>query len=226
MKGNILAIETSGLKGSLALKSDDGIFNMELEEPYKYSHCLNKNIKSLFQKANLSIQDLNTIVVNSGPGSFTGVRIGIAAALGLANALNISVHSVGSLQLLKHGWAGNQVQFLTYLLSYNDSLFIATWQKSDNGEIVLQEEEYLHISDIKQVFLDEYLWIGPQPDRINDVLIKFNKKAQVFSVPAFPQAQHMISLVIKNQAVDLKSQEIKYIRPFSAKNKKGDYTWP
>ena len=57
-------------------------------------------IQDLLNRANLSMSDIQSLAVSVGPGSFTGVRIGLAAARGMALALQIPVHGVTTLQAM------------------------------------------------------------------------------------------------------------------------------
>lgn len=60
-------------------------------------------IKEMFSAAAISTLDIDRIVVSAGPGSFTGIRIGIATALGLAKALNVTVNVVSALKSMTVG---------------------------------------------------------------------------------------------------------------------------
>lgn len=89
---NILAIDTSSssLKLGLSFGSDRLVKSEEIVEK-SHGQLIIKKINELFQSAYLPKENLNTIVVSLGPGSFTGLRIGIAVAKGIAVALNIPV---------------------------------------------------------------------------------------------------------------------------------------
>ncbi len=59
----------------------------------------------LFQAAGIAVEDLESIVVGLGPGGFTGIRIGIATALGLGQALDVPVAGASSLEALALGFS-------------------------------------------------------------------------------------------------------------------------
>lgn len=95
----ILCIETSSSNCSVALLSDNNIVSyLELSEGYIHSEKLHPGIKEVMMKSGYKLEDLDGIAIGSGPGSFTGLRIGSAAAKGLSYALSIPLMSLSSLK--------------------------------------------------------------------------------------------------------------------------------
>lgn len=86
----ILAIETTGPKASVALINERGAVSDETSEKM-LSHLQNliPMIDDLLEKCGLTIDDVTHIAVSEGPGSFTGIRIGMATGKALAQALGI-----------------------------------------------------------------------------------------------------------------------------------------
>ena len=86
----VLAIDTSHSYYSLAIINSNGVLseiNMIKEE--KPSEKLIELIEKSLRKANLDLHDLDCIAVGVGPGNFTGIRVGISAAKGIALALSL-----------------------------------------------------------------------------------------------------------------------------------------
>ena len=79
---NLLAINTAFKKANIALLKGEEVYTSELTE--KHSETTLPEIQSLLHKANLNPQDLNFIAVCVGPGSFTGIRVGIALVKGFS----------------------------------------------------------------------------------------------------------------------------------------------
>ena len=75
----------------------DSITNTNQKE---HASFLQPAIKSLLQKADLSIDKLNAVAVTSGPGSYTGLRVGMASAKGLCYALKIPLITINTLQVM------------------------------------------------------------------------------------------------------------------------------
>ncbi len=89
----ILAIDCSFAGLSLALQTDAGIFHFTTEAP-RSSDILPTELQRLMQHANVTVNDLATILVAIGPGSFTGIRLGLATAEAF-KLLNPSINIIG-----------------------------------------------------------------------------------------------------------------------------------
>jgi len=98
----LLHLETSTKVCSVALSRDGELIALEELEEAGYSHGekLTIFIERALEKAQLSMKDVDGISVASGPGSYTGLRIGVATAKGLCYSLNIPLIAIDSLSAL------------------------------------------------------------------------------------------------------------------------------
>ena len=102
----ILTIETSTEVCSAALfKNDQLVAHKEEGGQYSHAEKLAVFIESLFQESELTPQDLSAVAVSRGPGSYTGLRIGVSMAKGLCFALNIPLISIDTLKSMAWGLA-------------------------------------------------------------------------------------------------------------------------
>lgn len=91
----ILSIEAGVLGGSVSIKADGGVFSYSGDVASSpKAELLLPRIDELLRLAAVSARYIKQIVVSAGPGSFTGIRIGIATALGLANAVGASIRHI------------------------------------------------------------------------------------------------------------------------------------
>lgn len=99
----LLAIDTSSKRLRLGLSFGDDRL-IKSDEPVAQSHgeLLLKKVGELFQSAGTGPDTLEGIVVNIGPGSFTGLRIGLAAAKGMAVSLGIDIIGVSLFEVAAH----------------------------------------------------------------------------------------------------------------------------
>ena len=97
----ILNIETSTTLCSVSIAKDGKIIALkEINEGYSRAENLHVFIEEVLKKSGKTPKDLSAIAVGGGPGSYTGLRIGVSAAKGLAFALQIPLIAVNTLQII------------------------------------------------------------------------------------------------------------------------------
>lgn len=99
----ILHIETSTKACSVALSLNGNVIALKENQEDGYSHGENLTlfIQDVLNQAKKSVKDINAVSVSSGPGSYTGLRIGVSTAKGLCYPLNIPLIAIDSLTSLK-----------------------------------------------------------------------------------------------------------------------------
>jgi tRNA threonylcarbamoyladenosine biosynthesis protein TsaB len=99
----ILNIETATTVCSVSISQDGHILAYkEIDNGFTHSENLHLFINDLLIDFNISIKQLSAIAISKGPGSYTGLRIGVSAAKGLAYALNIPLISVDTLKIMAY----------------------------------------------------------------------------------------------------------------------------
>lgn len=98
----ILAIETATSSCSVALSHGDQVFQLAQVGNNIHSQVLLTMVQEVLVQASLATQDIEAIAVGQGPGSFTGLRIGVGVAQGLAYGINCPMIGVSSLDALAH----------------------------------------------------------------------------------------------------------------------------
>lgn len=101
MTGLLLAIDTTSDIGSLALAERDRVIEeVAMHSPDGFAHVMFPEIEALLARHKLKITDVEGFAAAAGPGSFTGVRVGLTAAKGLAEATGRKVVAVSNLQAI------------------------------------------------------------------------------------------------------------------------------
>lgn len=94
---NILSVDSSAGILSLTLQSGESVFENSRNQGLKHSENLLPMTEVLLKQAGLELKEIDLLVVSRGPGSFTGLRIGMATLKGISLALNIPLVSVSTL---------------------------------------------------------------------------------------------------------------------------------
>jgi tRNA threonylcarbamoyladenosine biosynthesis protein TsaB len=96
----ILCIETSGNYCSVALIKNHQTTSLQDEKVFAHAEVLASLIQTLMEQSQTTFSELHAIAVSEGPGSYTGLRIGVSTAKGLCVSLNIPLIAISSLLIL------------------------------------------------------------------------------------------------------------------------------
>lgn len=98
---NVLSIETAGQTASLAIKTDKPIrLQKRIEGVSEHARCLLPVLDALLQEADCKVTELDALIVNAGPGSFTGLRVGASVVKAFAVGCKLPIYPVSSLSAL------------------------------------------------------------------------------------------------------------------------------
>lgn len=149
----ILGIETSGSAASCAVYDSvnndiSGEFTIKTEKTH--SQIILPLCKKLLDELNISLKDIEKIAVSKGPGSYTGIRIGISAAKAVSYALGIKCCGVSSLFSAAIRTNANQTPVCSIITARQDLVYCAVYrnQSSKDFETILEEQ----IMDKKKLY--------------------------------------------------------------------------
>jgi len=136
----ILALETSSLYGSVAILDVDGdgpaITELRLRQDQRSAQSLAPAIQQVLQQAQRPLRDVKLIAVAVGPGSFTGLRVGVTMAKTLAYACQAEVLGVNTLEAIAFQAPLEQGLVTAVMDAQRHQLFAATFRK--DGETVVE----------------------------------------------------------------------------------------
>jgi len=200
----ILAIDTSTLAGSVGLVEDDRLrAEVTLDLPQKHSERLLPSIEYMLSQMNQTVDMINLVAVGLGPGSFTGLRIGLAFAKGLALALDVPIVGVGSLEAIARAFFQTATTVCPVIDARKNQVFAALFEPDESGimqrktpDMALTPEGLCHM-------IDKPVILPGNGARLYKDLIK-NKLGQnaIFAPPGLdhPRAVHIAELA-KQRAV-------------------------
>jgi tRNA threonylcarbamoyladenosine biosynthesis protein TsaB len=130
---NLLALETATESCSAALLIDGRLFVRHELAPRRHAELLLPMCEDLLAEAGLARRDLHAIAVGAGPGAFTGVRLAISAAQGIALALDIPVIAVSSLAALAMQAPANDAAILAVIDARMGEIYAGTFRRTSEG---------------------------------------------------------------------------------------------
>ena len=130
----ILSISTSSNIASVSIsENDDCILELNINNNKTHSETLMPLIENIFNKTNLKLSDINAIACDVGPGSFTGIRIGISSVKAMAESLNIPVIDVSSLEALAYNIENINCKTICSLIdARNNQVYCGIFDKNYN----------------------------------------------------------------------------------------------
>jgi len=97
----VLAVDTTQERGSIALARDGELLGeVAIHSPSGFAHVLYGHLRELLDRCGVELQEIDCFAAAAGPGSFTGVRVGLACVKGLAEALGKPAAAVSNLQAM------------------------------------------------------------------------------------------------------------------------------
>ena len=134
---NLLGIESSSRKLSVGLIKEERFSELHSEKINDTANSLPQLSKKIINNASLSFEDLDAICISAGPGSFTGLRVGMSYAKGIAMALDIPIVPVSTFDSLAFNNSSEELSTLIY--SHGNTFYICEYSL-DRG-ILLKSSE-------------------------------------------------------------------------------------
>lgn len=136
---NLLAIETATPACAVGVRTSDGIeITRVLDTRRRHTEVLSLGIQDLLTECGLGPRDIGRVVVDRGPGLFTGLRVGVATANALAQALGCEMVGVTSLELLAYGARTGNVRgvLVSAVDGRRGEVFVQTFRVSESVEAI------------------------------------------------------------------------------------------
>ena len=223
----ILAFDTSSNRGSVALLEGTELqAELKLHRLENHSANLVRSIDFLLSGLEWKLQDLDLVSVGIGPGSFTGIRIGIATGLGIAQSLSIQFVGISGLEALAY-----QARYLdgpigVLLNAHRGQVYFAEYSGACGKIRVVNKPVLMYVTDLIRYLKSRRMFL------IGDYEL-YSKQASVSSKKNWPrpvETDLYLAADIGRRAISVKRRwrsgdyiqcEPLYIRPPDALRKKG-----
>lgn len=157
----ILAIDTSSKVCSVSILEDDVVIDeIILDDGKTHSENLMPLLDTLLNHNGVNIQDIEMMSVCVGPGSFTGIRIGVSTVKAIANVLNIKIASVTSLETLARNIEAEKDQIIVPLIdARNNKVYAGAFDSAYNSIEEYMADDINNVIDVLKKYKD-VLFIG------------------------------------------------------------------
>ena len=215
----ILCIETATKNCSVALCVNGNVIALEQDNPnnepdkgFSHAEKLQGYITHVLSQGNISKSDLDAIAVSKGPGSYTGLRIGVSTAKGLCYALDIPLIAISTLSSLARQVTGSMV--VPMLDARRMEVYSAVF--SSEMEQIREIQAQIITQDSFKTYLDmgQVTFIGDGVEKFEAVCTHPNA---VFIKNALPSASQMAEVATLKLSAN-QTQDVAYFEPYYLKD--------
>ena len=214
----ILNIESSSTNCSISLTKDGHLLSLVEKNDEKYSHStkLHSYINEVIGESKISIKELSAIAVSKGPGSYTGLRIGVAAAKGLCFSLDIPLISISTLLILSKQIKISSGLIVPVLDARRDEVYSAIYDF--NYKLVKEESPEI----IDNISFDNYskdneiYFIGSGQKKCKE-LIESNSNLIFYNKETYPSSKEMTEISYQ-KFLSSEFEDLAYFEPAYLKN--------
>lgn len=212
----VLGIETATPYGSVAVHSPAGLLG-EVTQRSSESHSerILAAVQGLLLTLDLPLRDVAAVAVSCGPGSFTGLRAGIAAAKGLAFSLGIPLFSVPTLEVLAANAMSGDAPIAAILPARRGEVFYGLFRHRGTRLEPLREEGIIPITDLASTLPRGCVVVGD-----SSALSDPETSRRFFITPrhlSYPRAAVVASQglehVLSRRTSELETLHPRYLRP-------------
>ncbi len=160
----ILAMDTSAKAASVCLASEDKIIGeFFIKTSLTHSQTLVPMVEQLCKQSDVPMENIEAVAINAGPGSFTGVRIGVAAAKGIAFQQNLPCVSVSTLESMAYNMLGSDCVVCALMDARCSQVYNAMFRVKRESVERLCDDRAVSMTDLKldlQKYTDKVVFVG------------------------------------------------------------------
>jgi len=213
----ILNIETSTKACSVAIHNDGKLLNCKesVTEEFSHSEKLLLFISDIMNESRINFSQLNAVAVSMGPGSYTGLRIGVSTAKGLCYALDIPLISVSTLQAMAYGMLSvSKADLFCPMIDARRMEVYSAFFDSDNIMVREVQADIVDGSSYDVELRKKVIFFGDGSDKLKDVI---KHKNAIFQSDFYPSAE-FIGVLSYNRFVESNFEDIAYFEPYYLKD--------
>lgn len=203
---NILALDCAVTRISLAVKTETKFISTTYDIGMRQSEILVPAIDEILKKADIAAADLNASTLTIGPGSFTGLRLGISALKAVELAYNVPVYGISSLEAYAFPYKNFGVPVLSCIDANKDKFYA----RITEGEKLLLKDDDYEIEKIAEAVKDlETICIcGPDAKKLSEKLQAIYNSKNFLIPEVFSQTAEAL-IKITEELIEKKAEPLK-----------------
>lgn len=226
----LLGVETSTLQGSVALgKINAGkieiLFSKKWLRHRSHGELLTSSIEEALSLSEINIESVDGFCFSQGPGSFTGIRVGISAIKTLSYALKKPVFALSSLETLAHQVSPGKTSLLALINAHKNQCYMSAFSATTTGWKTVIKPKALTLPALEKLVRKKFLCVGDgfdvfSPSMSKGLKSRLNRRADLKD---YPEAETLVRYFLmnhkKHKPLSWNSLEALYIRGSEAEEK-------
>lgn len=211
----ILNLETSTKNCSVSIAKDGVQLCLieESEESYAHGEKLNQFVDWCINGAEIEIKDIDAVCVSKGPGSYTGLRIGVSSAKGFAYGLDKPLLAVNTLDVLVNSQINKGFDFIVPMIDARRMEVYTAIFDGQGKQLTETEAKVIEETSFEDLQGKKIVFIGDGAEKCKDVLAHLN----AIFIQEYPSAKNMISFS-EEKYLQKSFEDVAYFEPFYLKD--------
>jgi len=218
---SFVALETSVRPASVAVESEHATAERVLATERAHASDLLPCLAELLTEVASTPAEISAVIVGTGPGSYTGLRVGIATALGLARGTDADMYGVPSCEALAFGALEPGERGVLLLDARQEQLYFAQFERTREDVRLIDAPQVTDADELRALLPDDVPIFG---DSNVAQAARLDAAAIARLQPAEPRAKDLLALGMRRLALNgpMTPAEIEplYLRPFQARRRK------
>jgi tRNA threonylcarbamoyladenosine biosynthesis protein TsaB len=216
----VLGIETASLQVGCAIGGAEGVLaSFHAAHGRRHAEALAPAIEFISRQSGIGLDEVSVVAVDTGPGLFTGLRVGVATAKALAQALRVPMIGLSSLDLLAHPLRHSERLVVPVMDARRGEVFTASYRRVPGGLQRIDDPQVCSPADLAGKLSagdDDVLLVGDGAIRYRDVLGQVRHAEIESSVLAHPSAASLVQLAhpraVREEYVQVSELAVSYLR--------------
>lgn len=216
----ILGIETSTRVGTMAIVQDNKVLGKGIiSDNLRHAGSFEEVLKELLNKIGLDKNDLDAFAVGLGPGSFTGIRVGLTIAKGLSFILKKTLLGVGTLDILVHQFSFPSARLCPIIPGEAHEVYGALYEKGNDGFKKVVPEFNTSVENLPKIIGKSVFVFGPGLEKHRGAVERIFGKEWTHTDLVFPNAA-IAAILAQDSRWSLEGFQAipRYVKPLSLRS--------
>ncbi len=212
---NILAVESSALTASAAVMKDESVVGqVSFTNGLTHSQTLMPMVDYVLKHAGMNVRDIDLFAVNCGPGSFTGLRIGVGTVKGLAYACGKMTVGVSGLKALAYNIAPTDRLIIPIMDARRDQVYTAAYKYSGEGLCQVMPPSAMNVQQLCDGIAVPAIFVGDGVRPYRDSIARLCGTKACFAPPqlCLQNAASVCVAALTEEPISPEGLEVIYLR--------------